>query len=193
MTAPTETSPTTKQAWLDVTSFADLSHTMVRFLEGELLSSPNHYWGLDPESSPIVADLVALTRRGLVTHGSQPALSTPESRQRACVDLLTADADTALRLVVALGHTELVVLAAPDELTIMQDLPMTWWANKFTTWAGRLGGGERAFWHAACGPAAYYALAKMCFVQVLDPQWGRERYLWEQLSSAVDALDLPYL
>lgn len=193
MTAPTETSPTTKQAWLDVASFADLSRTMVRFLEGKLPSSPNHYWGLDPESSTIMADLAALTRRGLVTHNSQPALITPESRQRACVDLLTADADTALRLVVALGHSELVVLTAVDDLAISQDLPMTWWDGRFTTWAGRLGGGERAFWHAACGPAAYDALAKMCFVQVLDPHWGRERYMWEQLLSAVDALDLPCL
>lgn len=193
MTAPTTTTTTAKQAWLDVTSFADLSRTMVRFLEADLASTPSHYLPLDAESSTIVADLVSLTGRGLITHNSQPGVIAPEVRQRACVDLLTVDAVTADRLVVALGHTELVVLTAFDEHPVTQNLPMTWWNNRFCTWAGRSGGGERAFWYAACGPAAYEALARMCFVQVLDPQWGRERYLWDHLHAATDELNLPHL
>lgn len=180
----------TTTAWNSVTNYPELARTMVRFLKGELDRSPIHTAPLDPESSSITADLVALTRHGLITHGSQPGLITKDLQQRACVDLLVCDEMVAAELVVALGHTELVVLVALPGVELRQDLPMTRWDGRFVTWAGRIGEGERPFWYCHLNHEVCPTVASMCFVQVLDPQWGRDRYLWDCLLQAAAELEL---
>ena len=183
----------TVDAWYDIESFADLAHTMIGFLEGTVAETPTHGGPLDPESINITHDLVELTRRGLITDGSQPGLISPTLRQRACVDLLTRNVSVAQDLILGLGHSELLVLVAEPGVELWQNLPMTCWDGEFGTWAGRLGEFHRPHWYDRLGPQASPVVDQMCFVQVLDLQWGRERYLWDQLHAAVDALALPIL
>jgi hypothetical protein len=60
--------------WLGVTNFADLQSVMMRFLDGEVRSTPFHLGPLDSESALILDELKALTTKGFVTFNSQPGM-----------------------------------------------------------------------------------------------------------------------
>ena len=89
------------------------------------------------------------------------------------------------------SRSELSMMSAPSSQDVWLNLPMTWWDGKFGTWAGRLVEAERSFWFSSLGRRAYSVVGAMCFVQILEPQWCRERYLWDQLHAACDLLQLP--
>ncbi len=180
---------TVQDPWHSVTDFPALAAAMEQFLRGQIPVTPMHGGPLDPESAPLVPHLVALARHGLVPLLSQPGVLTPTLQQRACVDMVVEHADTGLGVVRALAHTDLVVLVAAPGTLLHQDLPMTWSGGDCITWAGRVGL-DRQLWADALPSEAADLVARLCFVQVLDPVWGRPHHLWDRLHEAVASLRL---
>jgi hypothetical protein len=53
-------------------NFADLCQANIRFLNGELDTSPYHLGPINSETYPILDDIIELNKRGLLTTNSQP-------------------------------------------------------------------------------------------------------------------------
>lgn len=81
MSAATD-SALSEAAWSTATSFADLQSLMLRFLRGDLCSTPTYDGHLDTESASIRSQLIAITERGFTTTMSQPGLNDPEGLQQ---------------------------------------------------------------------------------------------------------------
>jgi hypothetical protein len=63
--------------WLGISTYKDLVDVNARFVRGELSSSPYHLGPLEPDSLPLVDNLLELHRRGIVT---------VEGQSSACVE-----------------------------------------------------------------------------------------------------------
>lgn len=81
MTTATEPA-TTEALWSTACSFADLQGFMLRFLRGDLCTTPTYGAPLDAESESIREKLITITERGLITTMSQPGLDEPSGLQQ---------------------------------------------------------------------------------------------------------------
>ena len=173
-------------SWETAKSLKDLGELTARWLEGADIEHPcYHGGGPDPETSPLVPDLVELNRSAFVTECSQPGQPmTNGSGQRAFVEGFCRE-DVA-RQVAALGlWTDLIVIAFPPEFEEERPIPVTIDNYRPNTWGGRHSSEVFKPYTQACGAEAVEELRSSWTVHVIDPQWGRDRYLWEYLADVV--------
>lgn len=173
-------------SWADARTLEDLGELTARWLEGV---EPHHPMcaggGPDGETTPLVSDLAALNRVGFVTDFSQPAEAVVDGcSQRAAVSGFCRE--NVARRIAALGlSTELIVIAFPPGGEGGHYIPITISEYRPCTWAGRYGIDELEHLAASCGEGAIEELRNTWRVDVLDPQWGRDRYLWDHVLDAV--------
>jgi hypothetical protein len=175
-----------QMSWADVRTLEDLGEMTARWLEGVEPYHPScGDGGPDDETAVLVPDLTALNRAGFVTEFSQPAEPLVDGyTQRAAVSGFCRE-DVARR-VAALGlATDLIVIAFPPGTEGGHYIPITITDYRPYTWAGRYGSGELAHLAEACAEEIVDELRRVWRIDVLDPQWGRDRYLWDHLSAAV--------
>ena len=137
----------------------------------------------DQETTAISGVLAECNRLGLLTYESQPGIPLDEHGcgQRTAV-FGFASQETAVQVEALTLHTDLIVLAFPVgqergcqiPVTVDEFHPFTWFgvAPSFD---------ELACFAEVCHGTALSALAQAWYVCVVDPQWGREDYLWEHL------------
>ena len=172
-------------SWRTTKSLEDLGELTARWLEGAEAEHPCYGGGPDTETSLLVADLVALNRSAFVTEFSQPGEPMDDgSGQRAAVSGFCRE-DVARRIV-ALGlWTDLIVIAFPPGCEGGHYIPITIDDYRPITWGGRHGLEVFEHYAESCGAGAVDELRSGWTVDVIDPQWGRERYLWEHVANAV--------
>ena len=173
-------------SWETAKTLKDLGELTARWLEGADIEHPCYQGGgPDPETSPLVPDLVELNRSEFVTECSQPGQPmTNGSGQRAFVAGFCRE-DVA-RHVAALGlWTDLIVIAFPPGFEDGRYIPITIDDYRPYTGGGRHGSDEFKHYTRACGAEAVEELRSSWTVHVIDPQWGRDRYLWEHMADAV--------
>ena len=174
-------------SWKTAKSLEDLGELTARWLEGDEAGHPCSAEGPpDTETSLIVADLVALNRSAFVTDCSQPGQPMVDGcGQRAFVTGFCRE-DVARR-VGALGlWTDLIVIAFPPGDEGGRCIPVT--IDGYRPYSiGGFHNINAAFGHYAksCGAKAVDELRSGWTVEVIDPQWGRDRYLWEHMADAV--------
>ena len=173
-------------SWESAKTLKDLGELTARWLEGAEIEHPGYAGGgPDPETSPLLPDLVELNRSAFVTDCSQPGQPIIDgSGQRAFVAGFCGK-DVA-RQVAALGlWTDLIVIAFPPGFEEGRYIPITIDDYRPYTWGGRHDSDEFEHYTRACGAEAVEELRRSWTVHVIDPQWGRDRYLWEHMADAI--------
>ena len=171
--------------WDAAQSLAHLAEATVDFLEGRLQATPSHGGPPHSETADLVPHLARLNRAGLVTIGSQPGFSDQGagSAQRAYVESLCT-AETVARIQTALLYDDLVVITfAPGEDSFCS-IPVTIYDHAPFTWLGRWSPEEIDVYRN--GDAELDAALDAAWaVQVFDPVWGRNDWLWTTLNTAL--------
>ena len=172
-------------SWKTAKSLEDLGELTNRWLESAEAEHPCSEGGPDTETSLLVADLVALNRSAFVTDFSQPGEPMDDgSGQRAAVSGFCRE-DVARR-VGALGlWTDLIVIAFPPGCEGGHYVPITINGHRPVTWSGRHNLEVFEQYAESCGAEAVDELRNGWTVEIIDPQWGRDRYLWAHMADAV--------
>ena len=181
----------TPLGWRDAGSLEELGGLTTAWLEGKLKEHPCDGDEPDPETLEILADLLHFNRHGLVTTFSQPAEGIDEtgSGQRAAVEGLAQE--SVARAIGALGlYTDLLVFLFEPGGEGGYMLPITTEEFHPFTWCGaheveaQLQGFEDV-----CSKEGLAAILNAWTVIVIDPKWGRKRYLWNHLRRALVGRD----
>ena len=187
----------TRRNWISAQTFQDVCELTAWWVErGGYMPGYCANEEVDDETKPIVADLARLNRAGFLTTCSQPGVEQGDYARRAFVEgiALEPTARTLSRLTLC---TDLLVLAAPPECEVHSQIPVTREEQDDVvypfSWCGALGPWDQQGFIEACCPTAAADVQRTWAVQVIDPQWGRERYLWENVLPALRPEGIPSL
>jgi hypothetical protein len=181
--------------WWEARTLKDLGERVALWLEFAIDSQPGYASNCHPdeETWDLVPVLAAANRAGFVTHGSQPG-TRPEIgydgavwEQRAAVDGF-ANAVLAQRIHDVCASAGLIVHMYPSAgrrgekavpVTIRNGCRYTGFGHRLPR---RL---IRFLYRANCNDDAVDALLNAHQVTVIDPEWGRDDYLWVHLAEAI--------
>jgi hypothetical protein len=180
--------------WAAAQSLPELGEAMAQWLEGRITYQPA-YSGAEPEeeTAELVPVLAAYNRSGFVTDFSQPAVSLDEGygcAQRAAVCGFCDEA-TARRLLALTLRTGLIVLAHDPLLLEGIQIPVTVDVEdedvEASTWVGAFSNSEAIahYYSADCPPAAVRALQTAWQVHIVDPVWGRNDLLSDEVRAVL--------
>lgn len=177
---------TNSLTWSKARSLADLGEMTARWLLGRV---PNHPCQEGPpalETNKIRPSLVRLNRSGWVTDFSQPAEPYQDGcAQRACVSGFCEEG-LARTIATLMLRTELLALAFPPNGGGGYQIPITIDDYHPFTWLG-LFDPQYAFdpFAETLHHDARRALQRAWYIIVIDPVWGRQRYLWQQVEKVM--------
>jgi len=183
------------QRWLDAKTLDDIGELTAQYIEGGLSFHPLHGNGIDEETIRIKDRLTFFNRNGFVTTQSQPAVPLSEDghAQRACVEGW-ASIELAKQLATLGLHTDLLVFVCPAfedygcriPVTLEEFRPYTWFG--FNNGAANLEEIEEKF-----SEGAKWMFCLTWVVTIIDLQWGREYYLWDNVYECLARpLDKPF-
>ena len=157
-------------AWRSARSLDDIGRQTALWLERDIATQPGYPPGRgpDPETMPHITVLAAANRTGFVTIGSQPG--TPDGQQ-AQVQGLISETDLAWLTTVTHGTPLLVDIRCRGR---EHHGHRSRWSCPRSTATDFL------IWHC---PAAMDAIRSAWYIQVTDPQPGRNTWLWPALAS----------
>lgn len=177
------------EVWYTATTLEDIGELTARWIEGTSTYHPCYGSStVDYETRPLRQILAGYNRKGLITTFSQPGepIDDEGNGQRASLQGYAQEA--LAKRIAALGlHTDLLVFIFEPSggggyqvpITIQDFQPLTW--N-----GGCLGYEELECFAEDCSEEALQSLKEAWSVIVIDPQWGRESYLWEYVCQALD-------
>ena len=173
--------------WSTARSLADLGELTALWLLGRVSTHPTQDTSPDEETTRIRGSLVRLNRRGFVTEFSQPGEKLKDGcAQRAAVSGFCSET-VARRLAALTLCSDLIVLAYPPDGLRGYQIPITIDDYHPFTWCGSF--------DLECGLASFEgldgealeSLRASWYVVLIDPRWGRERYLWREALRALGA------
>jgi hypothetical protein len=173
--------------WASAETLQDVAEATIEWLRGDLPVTP---WYAGPpcsETQELTRELIALNRAGLVTAFSQPARPLDETgaAQRAAVAAHTSQRDLLRRVQALAVRSDLIMIAVPYGDAIGYQIPITIDAYRACTWLGFHAPEDDDVRMKALGPGARRELRTSVWIAVIDPVWGRRRYLWQQLRRAL--------
>ncbi|MGF1645376.1 MAG: hypothetical protein ACFCVF_00400 [Kineosporiaceae bacterium] len=159
-----------------------IANATLQWLRGERGGTPWCHGPPDPETWPLVEDLVRLNEAGLATLSSQPGMHGEVHgvpvEQRAYVDGV-ADFPLARMVVDVAAGTDLVAFALP----VMQDAAVSVAVSRGAAGNHMWGDVERAHDLVEVVSPEVLDWRDTWKVLVVDPEWGRPRALWDMLRS----------
>ena len=177
-----------RQAWKEARTLEGLGELTARWCEGTLRYMPGDDDEPYEEKGPIREVLASINRSGFVTTTSQPGEPMDDgSAQRAAVEGYARE-DTAKRMA-ALGlWTDLLVFAfPPGDYAWGYQVPITVEEYRPFTWLGSLQGHvEIESYVEDYSREALSEVARAWKVTIVDPQWGRGPYLWDNVLSTLE-------
>jgi len=105
----------THDPWAGVSTYSQLVSTNEQFVQGKLASAPYHRGPLEPDSLPLVDDLLGLHALGVLTVGGQGGLVEPEWVQKPYISLVVPKSQEAKRFTEALLDSDLAVFTRHRE------------------------------------------------------------------------------
>ena len=179
------------RAWRDAFTLLDVGELVARWLEGKIEETPWYPAPAAEETAELVSTLARLNRLGLVTTQSQPGRRLDKSgcAQRAAVEAMASE--TIARRVAALTlYTPLIVFPfKPGDaggrmvpITLDEFHPFTWMGSHSEY-------DDLAETKESLNVFAFAACAAAWTVVVIDPVWGRKRYMWDALERAVSSTE----
>jgi hypothetical protein len=175
-------------AWQQASTFEDLCQLTASFVEGTLSFHPcDGGESVEPETADLVPVLAAFNRAGFMTECSQPAfdLDAEGNGQRAFVSGFALE--PIAKIIAALSlYTELLVFVVPAGIEHGYSVPVTLAEYHPYTWCGSSVGYEGIeCFETVCTSTAMLSLAQAWQVAVIDLKWGRNDYLWENVTHAL--------
>ncbi|MGF1661255.1 MAG: hypothetical protein ACFCVG_02075 [Kineosporiaceae bacterium] len=159
-----------------------IAATTLQWLRGERSGTPWNLGPPDPETWPLVEDLIRINEAGLATLSSQPGMRGEfhglHVEQRAYVDGV-ADFPLARMIVDVAAGTDLMAMALP----VMQDAAISVAVSRGAAGNHTWGDVERAHDVVEVVSPEVVDWRDAWKVLVVDPEWGRPRALWDLLRS----------
>ena len=178
--------------WEEACSLTDLCGLNVAWLKGEVPDHPCQDAPPDEETTSILRPLIRLNRSGLFTDFSQPGgRYSEDSAQRASVSGF-CEKGLALALASLTLSSDLIVLATPTWGCVRCQIPITVDVYHPFTWSGCFDEDTLDPFARALGSEAMAALRAAWYVIVVDPVWGRPRYLWQRIDKVLAGGPAPF-
>jgi len=180
-----------RDVWRQATTIPAAGELTARWLEGESEYQPGVFSAtFDDETTAIAADLARLNRNGLFTKESQPGVQAAGLAQRAYVTAFCSP-ETASALLELSTRTALVtVVHAPGEAS-SASIPVTVQDDAVVTVLGSseepVGEDQLRDWAAEANETLALVLADAWYVEVFDPEWGRNDVLLPAVFEALTA------
>ncbi|MEI8133076.1 MAG: hypothetical protein WCG34_11635 [Leptolinea sp.] len=169
--------------WSNAKSLSDLGELTSRWLTGEISTCPSQSAPPDCETGKIVKYLIAINKLGFVTDFSQPAGKFDNGyAQRACVSGFCSESH-ALAVAGLTLSTNLIVHAFPPNQSGGYQIPITIVDYHPFTWHG-LHSPEDCY-EMVVNPDAINELLRSWYLIVIDPNWGRQQFLWTHTLKAM--------
>ncbi|MDX3656256.1 hypothetical protein PV646_02950 [Streptomyces sp. ID05-26A] len=170
--------------WKGPATVGQLGELMAQWLDGTITYQPGYGApGPDPETSELVEVLAAVNRAGVLTTFSQPGEPLVDGHaQRASLDGFCTE-HTADLLRRATLHTDLVTLIFPPGSQEGGQVVVTVDDGQEFTWLGSPAdlGHLYDIYGDDLSEAAIEALGDAWQLHIVDPVWGRNDLLWDQL------------
>lgn len=164
------------RAWASARSVSDLGERVIGWLHGDIKWTPGHCGPPCDETIPLIPALEILNRGGFVTDNSQLAETVDGRAWNAWVSGWADDA-TLARIRAATAGTGLIAAACRRTSHECDRMPSFW----FCPWHDSV-----CFWSDRC-PAMGSAFSDLWYVNVEDPEPGRNDLLWLTLVMAFGA------
>lgn len=166
---------------LDLPTFGEFT---AQWLEGSGWSPWQCGSPADPETAPLVSYLGAMNRGGFVTDFSQPGELGDGWAQRAAVSGYCAEAQAECLASLTLASDLVVIVNYPcGEATY--EIPVTREGQRtHTILAGHMSHLLGDLWEGI--HADTVSMLRRChYVEIFDPQWGRDELLWPSVVAAL--------
>jgi hypothetical protein len=180
-----------REVWRQATTIPAAGELTARWLEGRSQYQPGTFTpGIDEETRSIAGRLAELNRNGLFTKESQPGLLAEGLAQRAYVTAFCS-AETASGLLQLSARTGLVTVAhAPGEAS-SASIPVTLQGDAVVTVLGTsetpVGSEQLRDWSEEANETLALVLADSWYVEIFDPEWGRNSLLLPAVLEALAA------
>ncbi|SHL75116.1 DUF6919 domain-containing protein [Streptomyces yunnanensis] len=181
--------------WKKASTVADLGRLMAEWLEGRIPTWPGYMdTRPDDETRHLIPTLAAACRAGYVTTGSQPGLPPGCGydgrtwRQRAAVEGWIADPHLLNRIRAGAERAGITVIANRPGQRSHPGMPVTEAGAEVTTDFGWSPGHRRliaSMWRGIGRPAER-ELREATHLTLVDPEWGRDNWLWPALAHATN-------
>lgn len=160
--------------WASARTMAGLGELVIAWLHGEITQTPGHCGPPCDETIPLIPVLEILNRAGFVTDNSQLAETIDGRTWNTWVSGWADDA-TLARIRTATAGTGLIAAACRRTTHECDRMPSFWCCP----WHDSV-----CFWSARC-PAMADAFQDLWYVNVEDPEPGRDDLLWSTLAAAL--------
>lgn len=172
--------------WSAAQSLSDLGELTTLWILGRIQSHPlSQDAPPDDETMKIRAALVRLNRQGFVTDFSQPGEKLKNGfAQRAAVSGFCPET-IAKKLASTTLCSDLIALAYPPGASGGCRIPITLDDYHPFTWLGSSGFEDNRAPFEGLNRKALESLRQSWYVVLVDPRWGRRKYLWREALSAL--------
>lgn len=163
-----------RRAWASARSMPDLGERVIAWLHGDIIQTPGHCGPPCGETIPLIPVLEIMNRGGFVTDNSQLAETADDGRAWNTWVSGWADDATLARIRAATAGTGLIA-AACRRTSHECDRMLSFWC---CPWHDSV-----CFWSDCC-PAMRGTFSDLWYVNVEDPEPGRNDLLWDTLAAA---------
>ena len=178
--------------WSEAKNIADLCRFTVQWLCGLRKVHITQSCPPDNETELIKGYLIWLNEHQLFTDNSQPALALNNGNaQRASVSGFCSE--IVAKKVASLSiSSDLVVFTFPPKSYGGYFIPITIEDYHPFTWNGVNDENNVGSYYELIGEQVYQAMQESWYVIVIDPLWGREKYMWDKLKSVIEDGPFPF-
>lgn len=180
-----------ESAWQSAESLEELREYTARFIEGRFPYNPTYGADtVDGETEPLVEDLAALNRYGVLTTGSQPGFSGEGFdgniwKQRAYVHGRATPEKAEQLKTVTLKSEVIAYHVWPHEDAMWFSIPGTKSGGEATLWIGRPPRSQELLVESVRSKALRKELWSLHYIELFDPVWGRTGYLMDQIREII--------
>lgn len=184
-----------RRLWRQAQTLPELCDLMARWLEGELSMWPGYDDDADEETAALIPVLARANRAGFLTDQSQPGFDGPgfdgrRWEQRAAVSGLVGDDEVLFALArVAESHRLTILVRTADEKSERPGVTCTRVDGEpYTVFGSRLSRRDlRHIWRGV-SRNALDEITGALQVTLVDPEFGRNDWLWTALDEALNLL-----
>jgi len=176
--------------WQAATSLNEVGELTAKWIEGTLPFYPlDGSETIYDEGLPLRETLAFYNRNGFITTFSQPAEELDEEgfAQRACVEGF-ANEEVSKKLETISLSTSLLVFIFDNDFNEGYRIPITLGSFRPFTWCGDFSKNHYLeIFETVLSENALYEIELSTQVVIIDLQWGRKDFLWEQITKVLNS------
>lgn len=178
--------------WSESKDLVDLCKFTNQWLRGERTDHITQSSPPDEETDAIKDDLIWLNEHCFFTDFSQPATPLKNGcAQRASVSGFCSEI-IAKKIATLCISSDLIVFAFPPVCFGGYFIPITIENYRPFTWIGTNDENNVTAYSNLLGEESLKAITDAWYVIIIDPVWGREKYIWSELKHAIEYGTGPY-